>query len=192
PSTVAEKDIETARRRTRESYHAVNADRRFATWYLEAVQVPYVAERLQSLYKDREQVTRQRNIIVQARANLSDPGTTECDEMQVDDWHSLLYETYRRVLTLYDERLVYIQEVAVTRVTLWSEWNHQNQKHGHTRKNRLIAACESTIVYMEDDYINRMLDFVTEVYALLEKHDMVHAKMVMDDVISLMPSLTTT
>jgi len=47
-------------------------------------------------------------------------------------------------------------------------------------------------VFMEDDYLHRKLDFVTEVYALLEKQDGVLAKMVMDDLIVLVPALTTT
>jgi len=93
-------------------------------------------------------------------------------------------ETYARVLVLYDERMAYIHEAATSRITLWADWYQACQIGTDTA---FITACESTILFMENDYILRLYDFATEVYALLVQHDWRLAKMVLDDVVELVP-----
>jgi hypothetical protein len=50
-----------------------------------------------------------------------------------------------------------------------------------------VAACESTLAFLERDYICRKLDFDTEIYALLEGCDEQSAEMVRGDLEHLWP-----
>jgi hypothetical protein len=187
PPTAGEKDIETARRRTWANYHSTSADQQFSNWYLEKVQDQHVAERLQDLYTDRNNTNKQNQAIFVANMYRPSPGALYSHEKYLETLQSPISETYVRVLTLYDERMAYIKEVAVERISLWSEWYKECQRHDEVRNDAFIAACESTIKFMEDDYRGRLVDFATEVYALLVEHDGVCAKMVLEDLVAVLP-----
>jgi hypothetical protein len=88
---------------------------------------------------------------------------------------------YTRVVSLHGERLTYIHFAGVARLALWAQWYEECGKAAGIRNEALIAACESTISFHEHDYVCRKLEFVTEMYALLESHNAVHAKMVTRD-----------
>ncbi|KAF2030484.1 hypothetical protein EK21DRAFT_65261, partial [Setomelanomma holmii] len=83
--------------------------------------------------------------------------------------------------TLYVERVEYIQDAGATRIRLWSEWYDACLKVDRGRNDKFVEACVSTIVFVEEDYIKRKLDFVTEVYALLEMDDPVLANQILND-----------
>jgi hypothetical protein len=50
-----------------------------------------------------------------------------------------------------------------------------------------VAACESTLAFLEVDYVCRKLDFETEIYALVESWDAQSAEMVRRDLKELWP-----
>jgi hypothetical protein len=98
-----------------------------------------------------------------------------------------LEELYTRVLKLYDERLSYVHFAGKARLTLWAQWYEECIKSDGMRNEAFIAACESTISFHENDYVARKLDFVTEIYALLERCDGGNAEMVVRDLETMWP-----
>jgi hypothetical protein len=96
---------------------------------------------------------------------------------------------YTRILSLYTERQKYIQEEGVRRLSLWSDWWQEHAKPYYQKNTTFIAACEATITFLEDDYIKRKVDFVTEVYAVLEGKDEERAKRVLGDLAEIFPWL---
>jgi hypothetical protein len=87
-----------------------------------------------------------------------------------------LEEVHYRVLALYTEHTKAIHEAGVASVSVWADWYNVYVKSNHYRNDQFIAACESTIEFLEEDYMKRKLDFIAEVYALSEKRDAPRAK----------------
>lgn len=186
PPTPQEKAIEAARRRTRELYHITAPTDQLDNWYIDPVQDPHIAPRVQDLYDDRDQTNRQQGALFVANLKLAK------SDYNIDTHNEAHHDreiTYTRALKLYDTRLEYIQEECIKRLSIWSDWFQERRKPYYRRNDELIAACESTISYMEDDYTKRKVDFVIEVYAALERHDPVQAKAVLDDLGNMCPWL---
>lgn len=181
PPTQWEKDVEAARRRTLEQYHNTFYSPSFDKWYLNEPQDPYIAARVKDLYVDNRQTTRQYGVFYAASLALPG-GQPDQDESLTPTPHRLpdtrtaldttaLGDLYDRILDLYKERCAYIHGAAIHRLVAWNGWYQENASFGVVRNDQKIAACESTLAFMEDDYIKRKVDFVIEVYALLEDHD---------------------
>lgn len=97
---------------------------------------------------------------------------------------------YGRILELYSARQNYIQEESVRRLSVWLDWYAERMKPKPLRDESVVAACQSTISFLEDDYLKRKVDFATEVYAVLDKAgDTKRAKKVVDDLVELFPWL---
>ena len=182
PPTKAAQDIKATRRLTCENYRAPTFDEYLTDWHLR--RNSWITERLQIFYADRSQTVKQQRKIIHAqvclhrRRQLSSP----------------LEETYARIITLYDERLRYIQEVGNMRFKMECEWGSLEIEWGstakepdHPRKEQTRSAFLSTITFMEHDYMARKLEFITEVYGLLVRHDAAMAGMIMDDLLELVP-----
>ena len=184
--TLREKAIEVARRQTRELYHIPAAKNQLDNWHITQVQSSYIAPRVQDVYDDREQMKRQQSALVVANNNLTKSDHT-IDTLS--EAHHDREIAYTRAMMLYETRLEYIHEEGIKRLSIWSDWFQEHRKPYYRRSDELIAACESTISYMEEDYTKRKVDFVTEVYAVLEKHDPVQAKVVLDDLGTMCPWL---
>jgi hypothetical protein len=70
------------------------------------------------------------------------------------------------------------------------DWYAEKMKPEPLRDESVVAACQSTISFLEDDYLKRKVDFATEVYAVLDKAgDTKRAKKVVDDLVELFPWL---
>jgi hypothetical protein len=190
PPTWAVKEIEAARRRTWELYHLPSPTNQLEYWYLDVILDPYIAPRVKDLYDDREQTTRQQGAFFGALMTAKKPTIRDHNiPMPVDPEPSDLEVMYTRILALYDARQLHIQQSAVQRLGLWSDWWQEHRKPYYPKNVAFIAACEATITFMEDDYIKRKVDFVTEVYAVLEKSDKERAKRVLDDLGEMWPWL---
>jgi hypothetical protein len=103
------------------------------------------------------------------------------DNLAIDARADALTEIYGRAMKLCEERLAYIDEQGTLRTTLLSTWYDARTKPLHSRNEELIVRIEGTIDSLEEDYMNRKLDFVTELYALLEEQDGANAKVVLVD-----------
>jgi hypothetical protein len=191
PPIWAEKEIEAARRRTWELYHLPLPTGQLDNWYLDEILDPYIAPRVKDLYDDREQTTRQQGAFFGALMSAKKPTTWDHNiSTHIEPEPSDLEVMYTRLLALYDARQMHIQHSAVSRLSLWSDWWQEHHKPYYLKNVAFIAACEATIAFMEDDYIKRKVDFVTEVYAVLEKHDLGRAKRVLDDLGEMWPWLS--
>lgn len=179
PTTSAGRAIEAGRRRTRELYYVPGTTSQLDEWYLDEVQDPHIAQRVKDLYEDREQTKRQRNSLFVAKMRLAKPKPHDSSTL-IETYHDMEV-TYTRALELYHARVKLMQQESITRLSIWSAWVQERQKPYYRQNEDLLAACESTISYMEDDYIKRKAEFVVEVYAVLEKHDAAQAKVVLDD-----------
>ncbi|KAH7086037.1 hypothetical protein BKA63DRAFT_399735 [Paraphoma chrysanthemicola] len=184
--TLAEQDIEAARQRTLETYHVGLSKAKFGHWSFITLPDPHIMERLQDLYKDHKQTIRQNSEIFVAGLQFDTWEHTGVNEPRSGS-PSSPNNIFHRILALYSQRLNYIQDAGAERMGLWSEWSAECKKPDQSRNGAFIEACEATIVFMEEDYIKRKLDFTNEVYALIEKHDPSRAKKILDDLEELWP-----
>lgn len=168
PPAEAAKAIEASRRRTRELYRCPTPTHSFKTWHVEE-HVPYALD----LYNDFEQTIRQKGSLCCAKLELS--------HCQNNAGKTALEEIYNRAMKLYDERITYIHEQGVARFTLYSQWQRDGSDEQH------VSAVKSTAEFMEADFVQRKWEFVTEVYALLEKWDLTRAKTVLRDLEDMWP-----
>jgi hypothetical protein len=99
----------------------------------------------------------------------------------------VLGEVYTRVVGLYEERLTYIHACGMDIAALLACWIEECGKTDEYRNADFVAACESTLAFLERDYICRKLYFDTEIYALLEGCDEQSAEMVRGDLEHLWP-----
>ncbi|KAF1943561.1 hypothetical protein EJ02DRAFT_433126 [Clathrospora elynae] len=190
PPTRGEKDIECARRQARELYHIPSPTNQLDEWHHEEIQDPYIANRVKELYDDREQTNRQQVAFFAAKWHVYTPPYRYDDDNKLITFEpSDMQILYDRILSLYEARQRAIQDAGVLRLTTWSDWWQERQKPYSLRSDAFIAACESTLEFLEDDYIKRKVDFVTEVYAVLEKRDPPRAKVVLGDLAVLFPWL---
>jgi hypothetical protein len=176
PPTQGEKNIEAARRHLCELYHQPPAIPELSNWYTLGCSHPYIAARVQDLYTDYSQTSQHHGVFYVAKLRL----------LLTPTGHPL-EEIYTRVLKLYDERLTYIHCAGIARVTLWVEWHEDCVKSDALRNEAFIAACESTLSFHEQDYVHRKLEFITEVYALLETCDAGNASRVVRDLEAMWP-----
>ncbi|CAO2657954.1 Nn.00g072140.m01.CDS01 [Neocucurbitaria sp. VM-36] len=189
PPTPGEKDIEAARRRAWNLYHSPTLKDVLKNWYIDTIMDPQIATRVKDLYEDREQTDRQQGSLFVAKMKL--PVPTSNDSTALREKRHDMKSVYVRVLKLYDARLKWIHDSGVTRLSIWSDWFQEHHKPTIHLNDHLLAAFESTLSFLEDDYLRRKLDFVTEVYAVLEKHDLVRARTVLADLDNMYPSLET-
>jgi hypothetical protein len=99
----------------------------------------------------------------------------------------VLGEVYTRVVGLYEERLTYIHACGMEIAALLACWIQECGKTDNYRNADFVAACESTLAFLEKDYICRKLEFDTEIYALVESCDEQSAEMVRGDLEDLWP-----
>jgi hypothetical protein len=82
-----------------------------------------------------------------------------------------------RVQDLYAARQKVIHEEGVRRLSIWSDWwtarQYPSRRSRKFEYHLFVTACESTLEFMEDDYVKRKVDFVTEVYGVLVVWDAV-------------------
>lgn len=150
---------------------------------------PYIASHMHPLYTDRDQTQRHHTTFFFAKFRIP---RQEVDDngLPLDNDACELGQIYERLLKLYDNWAEYIQEAGAQRIKLWSQWFEECAKAPIVRSDGFVKACESTLAFLEEDHEKRKLDFVTEVYALLEKHDQENAKMVLDDLQAIWPGAT--
>ncbi|KAF2127978.1 hypothetical protein P153DRAFT_294200 [Dothidotthia symphoricarpi CBS 119687] len=172
--SAAQKAIEALRRQTLSRYHAPAPTNAFKNWH-----VGEIAYYAQDLYTDYDQTSRQEGSLFIAMLKFPTPKLDHTHDV-VESEHTALEDVYYRVLRLYDERRKYIHEQGARRLGLWADW----YREGDTGK---VAAIESTISFMQRDYVQRKLEFVGEVYAMLEEWDLVRAKTVLDDLMQMWP-----
>ncbi|KAG9188073.1 hypothetical protein G6011_01996 [Alternaria panax] len=157
-----------------------------------------VAQHVADMYLDREMTNRQEAVFLE----LTERGEVEPIMLQGgyydenDMWieHSSKEtvaeeeSVYSRIVALYRERQIYIQEAGVRRLGVWSDWWAEKMKPRRLRNRRVVVACEATILFLPDDYYKRKVEFATEVYGMLEKAgDAARARMVVDDLGNLFP-----
>jgi hypothetical protein len=186
PRNPYEAHIAAAWEQTRGNYHLPVVPKSLLNWALIPRSEPYIAAWLQSLRSDNEQTIKHYSTFYVARLLLPKIEYNAAGA-PLNEGVCKLDEIYVRILKLYDERLVYIRAMGMIRLGLWARWYQERIKFGQSRNEALIAACESTINFQEDDYVTRKLDFVEELYFLLETHDPKHAKMVLDDLEAVWP-----
>ncbi|KAH7086557.1 hypothetical protein FB567DRAFT_444667 [Paraphoma chrysanthemicola] len=184
--TLAEQNIEAARQRTLQTYHVGFSKAKFGHWSSITLPEPHIMERLQDLYKDLNQTNRQNSDWFVAKSQFDTREHTGVNEPRSGS-PSSPNNIFDCILPLYSQRLDYMQDAGAERMGLWSEWSAECRKPDQFRNGAFLEACESTIVFMEEDYIKRKLDFTNEVYALLEKHDPPRAKKILDDLEALWP-----
>ncbi len=192
PPTQAEKDIEVARRRTRALYHAPppGPHPELESWYLDYVTDPIIGPRVKDLYRDREQTNRQQALFLEKKWQNMQPFVYDDNVMWTDREPTAKEYLYDRVLSLYDARQTLMQREAVKRLSMWTLWYAEKIKAEPARNEAFVRACESTLAFLEDDYLKRKVDFVTEIYALLDQAgDKQRAMMVVDDLAALFPWL---
>jgi hypothetical protein len=175
PPNQRAKDIEAARRRTRELYHVPDPDHSLNGWYTTPSTSinPLVTPRMAELCRDYEQTMRHHERFTAAKSS-----STGDEELQ---------EVYERVATLYKERVSYIHLCGMGRAGLWTYFFEELHKSDGYRNDDFIAACNTTLRFHEHDYVWRKLDFVTEIYALLESHDPASAQMVLRNLEEMWP-----
>ncbi|KAJ4366229.1 hypothetical protein N0V83_007865 [Neocucurbitaria cava] len=198
PPTPGEKDIEAARRRAVNLYRTQAPTPDFDNWYINPpfrLDV-FISSRVCDLYTDRGQSNRQQGALFVAKLNLPDAYLTADPVLKEEQLTK--YMLYSRALDLYDARLKYIQEEGVKRLSVWSTWHAAKQQMRASERSKLVvtaaftaeeerlegrvAACESTLEWTEDDYCRRKMDFVGEVYALLEAcGDWARGKVLLDE-----------
>jgi hypothetical protein len=184
--TPRELEIEATCRRTWDNYYYPVDMSILADWASTPCFDPYITARLQTLYADLEQTKKHHGIFYVAKLKL--PSIKyNADGLPTNEYLCTLSETYSRILLLYDARLVYIQAMGQIRTSIWAQWYQERSKSARWRNQALIAAYQSTLEFHEDDYVRRKMEFVTELYALLQKCDLVHASMVLDDLGALWP-----
>jgi hypothetical protein len=186
PRDPYEAHIAAAWKQTRFNYHIPVVPSSLNHWAAIPCSEPYIAARVQSLQSDNEQTIRHYNTFYVARLLLPKVEHNAAG-LALNEDVCKLDEIYVRVLKLYKERLAYIHAMGMNRFGLWARWFHERAKFGPLRNEALIAACESTINFEEDDYVARKLDFVEELYFLLETHDPTHAQMVLNDLEAVWP-----
>jgi hypothetical protein len=175
PPNQRAKDIEAARRRTLELYHFPDPDPSLNDWYtMPSIFIsPLVTPRMAELRRDYQETAWYHGKFTDAQSP-----STGSEELQ---------EVYDRVATLYQERLLYIHSCAKKRAGLWTCFYQELHKSDGYRNDDFIAACNTTLRFHEHDYVWRKLDFVTEIYALLETHDPASAHMVLRDLEEMWP-----
>lgn len=178
------KDIEVASRRAREAYHL--PDNVYLIAFDSPCVDPRIARQMRELYADRDQTQRHYEIFFSAKSNIQ-PTEFDGDRLPLDNRVCELDAMYGRLMKLYESNLLNIQEMGTKRISLWTQWYQEITKPDGARNDVFTAACISTLHFLVEDFQKRKLDFVTEVYALLEKRDPERAKMVLDDLQAIWP-----
>lgn len=189
-SSQALQVIEFARRRSHDSYHSPESI--YLLPFFTPCFDPYIASRMQALYADHSQTQRHQNTFFAVKYSLAQQGSTSDDDdgLSPDNRASELPQIYDRVLNLYDNRSSHIQRAGAQRISLWSQSLHEQSKPAFARSDAFVAACTSPLAFLEEDHQKRKLEFVTEVYSLLEKRDPEHAEMVLGDLGQIWPGET--
>ncbi|CAG5138365.1 uncharacterized protein ALTATR162_LOCUS325 [Alternaria atra] len=162
-------------------------------WYLNTVVDPSIAPHVADIHLDGETTNRQQVLFPDLKRKEFEP-TVQPHYDENDVWINYHKPTdkecvYDRTLELYSARQNYIQEEGVRRLSVWLDWYAEKMKPEPLRDESVVAACQSTILFLKDDYLKRKVDFATEVYAVLDKGDTKSAKMVVDDLVELFPWL---
>ncbi|EFQ93437.1 hypothetical protein PTT_09221 [Pyrenophora teres f. teres 0-1] len=199
PATLAEKQIDAARRQTRLDYHLPTSPPSFKSWFRNRVIIPYISNQVEDLYNDCEQTLAQRQHFANALTAATSATTATSTlppytdpALLVNPPPSDLETLYTRTILLYDVRLRYIQAEGARRMSTWADWWHETSKPAPHRNAAVANACTSTIAFLEDDYLKRKVEFVIEVYAVLERGDTAMAEAVLEDLGKLFPWLKDT
>ncbi|KAL6706411.1 hypothetical protein ACN47E_005517 [Coniothyrium glycines] len=186
------KAIETSRLQTLSTYYPPHSSSTHELWHLHPPRLAHQRTRTQDLYTDRTQTNRQHGFLLAAKQLLpvSHRNATEVHASARTRTQALkaletkhVSAVYCRVETLYVERMRYIQECGVQRMSAWTDWafEQQTQANWGDKTNSRMEACEATLDFLEDDYLKRKVEFVMEVYALLERVDPRLAELVLAD-----------
>jgi hypothetical protein len=192
PSTQGEKDIEVARAITRAHYHPPppSFQKQFEKWYDTSITNSTFNPRVKDLYYDRQQTNSQQAIFLDLKWTHTVRDMYDEDGMWIDQEASAEQDLYDCVLDQHRERQACMQAQAVERLSIWSVWDAEKLRQVESRDNGLLTACESTLGFLEDDYVKRKIGFVVAVSTLLERgEDIERARMVVDDLGSLFPRL---
>lgn len=110
--------MEFACRFTLSKYILPPKNPKYTNWFTERIKDNHIASRVQDLYQDREQTEHQQDVLSSADARMCQPEFGNKDNpIIVDDWNSPLREVYSRALTLYAERIAYIQSTGNSRIS---------------------------------------------------------------------------
>jgi len=178
-----------AQRASRLHYHISSSTASFSNWHLDRVLNPNIKKRIVDLYTDREQTIRQHSTFQAAKASATLIVHYHGTDMVIDVPMTDAEILYTRILCLYDTRLKYIQQQGMRRLSTWADWWHEKQKPAPHCNEDVINACKSTLEFLEDDYVKRKVEFVTEIYTLLEVKDAGRAELVLRDLGDLFPWL---
>ncbi|CAA9967087.1 HET domain containing protein [Pyrenophora teres f. maculata] len=199
PATLAEKQIDAARRQTRLDYHLPTSPPSFKSWYRNRIIIPHISNQVEDLYNDCEQTLAQRQHFANALTAATSATTATSTlppytdpAMLVNPPPSDLETLYTRTILLYDVRLRYIQAEGARRMSTWADWWHETSKPAPHCNAAVANACTRTIAFLEDDYLKRKVEFVIEVYAVLERGDTAMAEAVLEDLGKLFPWLKDT
>ncbi|KAI8933569.1 hypothetical protein NX059_009302 [Plenodomus lindquistii] len=185
PTTEAAQSVETDYQLTLALYTPSTINPTYQTWYLDPPLDPEIRTRTQDLYKDRTQTNRQQVSLSNARAqlllHLQTPPSGTLTHTRRD---ATRLDVYTCVLTLYDERLQYIQDEGQRRLDVWGQLCNAQGEQAQD-------ACKSTLTWMEDDYKLRMRYFIRDVVGYLWEDDQERAEEVLRDSEALYPVVQT-